>query len=164
MKTRVRAAVGSVVFLAVAPGVVAGVLPWWITRWRSHELWLPLRIVGAVLIVGGAAALLQAFARFVVEGLGTPAPVAPTERLVVGGLYRYVRNPMYIAVAATILGQALLLGRVVLVGYLVVFCGAVAGFVLGYEESTLRRSSERSTSATRKPCRGGGHVAVPGSS
>jgi protein-S-isoprenylcysteine O-methyltransferase Ste14 len=50
-----------------------------------------------------------------------------------------VRNPMYIAVAATILGQALLLGRVVLVGYLVVFCGAVAGFVLGYEEPTLRR-------------------------
>ena len=47
---------------------------------------------------GGAAVLLHAFARFVREGVGTPAPVAPTAHLVVGGLYRHVRNPMYVAV------------------------------------------------------------------
>jgi hypothetical protein len=57
--------------------------------------------------VAGAAMLIHAFARFVAEGLGTPAPVAPTAHLVVGGLYRYVRNPMYLAVIGTILGQAL---------------------------------------------------------
>ena len=51
--------------------------------------------------------LVQAFARFVAEGHGTPAPVAPTDRLVMGGLYRYVRNPMYLAVVAAITGQAL---------------------------------------------------------
>ena len=55
--------------------------------------------------------MLEAFARFVVEGVGTPAPVAPTNELVVGGLYRYVRNPMYLAVAAVILGQAAILGE-----------------------------------------------------
>ena len=55
-------------------------------------------MLGGVLVVAGAAVLVHAFARFVVEGLGTPAPVAPTEQLVVGGLYRYVRNPMYVAV------------------------------------------------------------------
>ena len=60
---------------------------------------------------------MHAFGRFVVEGLGTPAPVAPPEHLVVGGLYRYVRNPMYLAVAATIVGQALILGRPALLLY-----------------------------------------------
>jgi protein-S-isoprenylcysteine O-methyltransferase Ste14 len=84
-----------------------------------------------------AAVLVSAFARFVVEGIGTPAPVAPTERLVVGGLYRYVRNPVYLAVGATIVGQALLLGRPVLLVYALAFAATVAAFVHGYEEPTL---------------------------
>jgi len=90
-----------------------------------------------VLLVGGASVLLVAFARFVLEGLGTPAPVAPTERLVIGGLYRYLRNPMYLAVAATIIGQALILGRLVLLAYAVVFAAVVAVFVHAYEQPTL---------------------------
>jgi protein-S-isoprenylcysteine O-methyltransferase Ste14 len=98
-----------------------------------------LRGVGALLLVAGAAVLLSAFVRFVVEGLGTPAPVAPTEHLVVGGLYRYVRNPMYLAVAATIVGQALLLGQLVLLLYAAVFLAVVAAFVRWYEEPTLSR-------------------------
>lgn len=81
--------------------------------------------------------LVHAFARFVIEGLGTPAPVAPTERLVVGGLYRDVRNPMYLAVAATILGQALILGRPGLLVYAAAFGAAVVAFVQIYEEPTL---------------------------
>ena len=94
----------------VAPGVVAGLIPWWVTGWemRAVPYWAPLRVLGGVLIAAGVLVLLHAFLRFVVEGLGTPAPVAPTERLVVGGLYRYVRNPMYLAVGAIIFGQALL--------------------------------------------------------
>jgi protein-S-isoprenylcysteine O-methyltransferase Ste14 len=139
---KAKAALGSVVFLVVAPGVVAGLAPWLLTRWDAGDAppgGLPLRAFGAVLIVLGAAALLHAFARFVVEGLGTPAPVAPTERLVVGGLYRYVRNPMYLAVAATIVGQALLLGQPVLLLYVLAFAVVVAAFVYGYEEPTLRR-------------------------
>lgn len=68
-------------------------------------------LLGAVIAGVGLTVLLHAFTRFVIEGIGTPAPVAPTERLVVGGAYRYVRNPMYLAVAALILGQALLLGQ-----------------------------------------------------
>ena len=79
-----------------------------------------MRAGGAVLIVAGLAVLVPAFVRFVVEGAGTPAPVAQTDRLVVGGLYRYVRNPMYVAVVLVIVGQAVLLGRWVLVGYAVV--------------------------------------------
>jgi protein-S-isoprenylcysteine O-methyltransferase Ste14 len=91
------------------------------------------------LLAAGAGALVGAFFRFVVEGLGTPAPVAPTEHLVVGGLYRYVRNPMYLAVVATILGQAMLLGQPVLVLWAALVTAAVASFVHGYEEPTLSR-------------------------
>jgi protein-S-isoprenylcysteine O-methyltransferase Ste14 len=139
---KARAAVGSLVFLVLVPGVVAGLVPWWLTGWRVENplpYWVPLRVGGLILIAAGVVVLLQAFVRFVVEGLGTPAPVAPTERLVVGGLYRYVRNPMYLAVAAIIVGQALALGQPILLLYAGAFAGAVAAFVHWYEEPTLRR-------------------------
>jgi protein-S-isoprenylcysteine O-methyltransferase Ste14 len=130
------------VFLVLAPGVVAGLVPWLLTDWKVEEPfphWLPLRVIGAVLLVAGLAVLVHAFARFVREGLGTPAPVAPTERLVVGGLYRYVRNPMYLAVASIIVGQALLLGQLILLPYAALFGLAVWAFVRWYEEPTLER-------------------------
>ena len=139
---KARAAVGSVVFLVLVPGVVAGLVPWWLTGWRVQNplpYWVPLRVGGLILIAAGVVVLLQAFVRFVVEGLGTPAPVAPTERLVVGGFYRYVRNPMYLAVAAIIVGQALALGQSILLLYAGAFAVAVAAFVRWYEEPTLRR-------------------------
>jgi len=135
---RPSAAAGSALFFAVAPGVVAGVIPWALTGWETEsEWWPPLRVLGAVLIVAGAAVLVHAFARFVREGLGTPAPIAPTEHLVVGGLYRYVRNVMYIAVTTTIIGQALLLSQVVLLIWAAVAWAAMAAFVKSYEEPTL---------------------------
>jgi protein-S-isoprenylcysteine O-methyltransferase Ste14 len=137
---RLRAAIGTLIFLLVAPGVVAGLIPWWLTGWDARAIWWPLRVVGIALIVVGTVLLLEAFVRFVVEGLGTPAPVAPTEHLVVGGLYRYVRNPMYLAVAATIFGQALALGQPILLAYGAAFMVAVASFARWYEEPTLTRT------------------------
>jgi protein-S-isoprenylcysteine O-methyltransferase Ste14 len=136
---RIRAAIGSLVFLAVAPGVVGGLVPWLLTGWARHDWSLPVRLLGGAMIAFGLAFFLPAFIRFVVEGLGTPAPVAPTERLVVGGAYRHVRNPMYLAVGAVIVGQGLLLGQAVLLLYAMVFAVAVASFVHGYEEPTLAR-------------------------
>jgi protein-S-isoprenylcysteine O-methyltransferase Ste14 len=138
-RRRLRAAAGTVVFLVLAPGVVAGLVPWLLTGWDAHDTWVGLRVVGLVLIVAGSACLLEAFARFVVEGLGTPAPIAPTQQLVVGGLYRYVRNPMYLAVGGIIVGQALLLGRPILLGYAALFAAAVWAFVHWYEEPVLAR-------------------------
>ena len=137
-----RAIAGSALFLVVAPGVVAGLVPWLLTGWEAGDELadlLGLRVLGGILLAAGLAALLDAFARFVREGRGTPAPVAPTERLVVGGLYRYVRNPMYLAVEAAILGQALLLGRVVLLVYAAAVGVAFWAFVRMYEEPTLAR-------------------------
>jgi protein-S-isoprenylcysteine O-methyltransferase Ste14 len=83
--------------------------------------------------------LVQSFVRFVSEGGGTPAPVAPTEQLVVGGYYRYVRNPMYLAVIAVVLGQALLFGQPLLFVYTAAVAAAVVSFAHWYEEPALRR-------------------------
>ncbi len=137
---KLTAVAGSIVFLVIAPGVVAGLAPWWLTGWHTGSSYpLPVRAVGVAVIAAGAAVLLDAFARFAVDGLGTPAPVAPTERLVVRGPYRYVRNPMYLAVLAVIIGQALLLGRPVLLGYAAVVGAAFAAFVHWYEQPVLAR-------------------------
>lgn len=136
------AAAGSVVFFAIAPGVVAGLVPWWLTGWRVRgplAHWAPLRAAGLIMLIAGAIVLVQAFARFVAEGHGTPAPAAPTERLVIGGLYRYVRNPMYLAVVAAITGQALMLGQSILLGYAVAVWITTAAFVRCYEEPALAR-------------------------
>jgi protein-S-isoprenylcysteine O-methyltransferase Ste14 len=137
--SRARAVAGSFVFFLIAPGVVAWLMPWLLTGWEVHAWWPPLRVLGALMIGAGLVVLLEAFVRFAFEGIGTPAPVAPTERLVVGGAYRYVRNPMYLAVAALIVGQALVLGQATLFVYAAAVGVAVAAFVHGYEEPVLAR-------------------------
>ena len=135
---RPAAAAGSALFFAVAPLVVAGVMPYLLTGWEpGGDWWLPLRVLGAALIVAAGAVLVHAFVRFVVEGLGTAAPAAPTENLVVGGPYRYVRNVMYIAVTATVVGQALLLCRADLLIYAAIIWALMAAFARYYEEPTL---------------------------
>ena len=136
------AALGSALFFPLGPGTFVGLIPYLVTRWRLHRplrQHAPLRALSVVLLVCGLGVMIQATVRFVVEGLGTPAPVAAPHRLVVGGPYRYVRNPMYLAVEAIILGQALLLGQPVLLLYGAAFAVAVASFVHWYEEPTLRR-------------------------
>lgn len=140
-------------FFVLEPGVVAGLVPWWLTGWEIRQpvpFWMPLRVVGVALLVAGAGVLVHACVRFVVEGAGTPAPAAPTERLVVGGLYRHVRNPMYIAVAATVVGQALALGRPALLLYAAALCLVFAAFVHWYEEPVLARRFGRQYEAYRR--------------
>ena len=139
---KIMAALGSLIFFIVAPGFVAGVVPWWLTRWRLRDPftpWLPFRAFGALLIVCGTGVLLHAFWRFVAEGIGTPAPVAPPRHLVVGGLYQHVRNPMYLAVLAIIVGQSFALGELRLLFYAGAVFALFAAFVHGYEEPALRR-------------------------
>jgi protein-S-isoprenylcysteine O-methyltransferase Ste14 len=140
---RTSAIIGSALFFVVAPFLLAGVVPWWMTRWQFQPPLFDLfstRILGVLLILGGVPGLVDSFARFALEGLGTPAPVAPTRHLVVGGLYRYVRNPMYVSVVAGILGQALLFGDWRLLLYGGLFWLVCHAFVLAYEEPTLLKT------------------------
>jgi protein-S-isoprenylcysteine O-methyltransferase Ste14 len=142
MRRAVRAAIGTLLFLVVAPGTVAGLVPWLLSGWRMSEPFLGfggLRWIGGALIVAGIPPLLDSFRRFAQEGLGTPAPLYPTNRLIVTGLYRHVRNPMYVAVAAVILGQALLLANIPLLVWGAIVCLGFDLFVRLYEEPTLRR-------------------------
>ena len=99
-----------------------------------------VRWLGAALVAAALAVLLDSFARFALQGLGTPAPVLPPTRLVVTGLYRYVRNPMYVAILALTAGQALLLGDLRLAAWGALLWGGFHVFVVGYEEPALRRT------------------------
>jgi protein-S-isoprenylcysteine O-methyltransferase Ste14 len=140
---KLRAVAGSIVFLFVAPGIVAGVIPWSITRWQLAPPLFgveALRWVGALLLALGGVLLVETFSRFALQGLGTPAPIAPTKKLVVTGSYRFVRNPMYVAVVSLILGQGLWSGSWMVLGYGLVVWLTVHLFVLGYEEPTLSQS------------------------
>jgi protein-S-isoprenylcysteine O-methyltransferase Ste14 len=137
---KMTAVAGSGVFLLIAPGVVAGLVPRWLTGWQMGAAYpAPIQITGAALAAAGSAALLAAFAQFAIQGRGTPAPAVPTEHLVVRGLYRYIRNPMYLAVLAVITGQVLLLGRPILLGYAAAVAAASVAFVYGYEQPSLTR-------------------------
>ncbi|KQR06889.1 isoprenylcysteine carboxyl methyltransferase [Arthrobacter sp. Leaf145] len=139
-----RAWMGTFLFLFLAPGVVAGLIPWTISGWRLQDwgaAWV-VALIGWVAIAAGTVFLLHSFALFAMHR-GTPAPAAPTEALVVTGAYRHVRNPMYLAVLGIILGQSLLFGSWGLVAYAVTVLVAVVAFVKGYEEPTLTETYGR---------------------
>ena len=151
--TKRGAAVGSLIFLVAEPGLMGGLVPYRLTGWESADPPAALTVAGTVALVAGLAVLAHTVIRFVAEGLGTPAPVAPTQNLVVGGLYRFVRNPMYVAVIAIILGQAAILGRPVLLGYAAMFWAVVASFVRFYEEPTLAERHGARYAAYRRAVR-----------
>ena len=87
----------------------------------------------------GLPMVLDSFARFAIQGLGTPAPVLPTRHLVVTGLYRHVRNPMYVAVVTILIGEAIFFLSVPVLIEAGIFFILANLFVMGYEEPALRR-------------------------
>jgi len=138
--TRHEALIGSAVFFVLAPGTVAGLIPWLITHWRFGEgASASVSIVGGVIIALSLALLVECFVRFALKGEGTPAPLAPTARLVVTGAYARVRNPMYVAVTGLIFGQALLFASAGLIAYGITIWLAFLMFVIYYEEPRLQR-------------------------
>jgi protein-S-isoprenylcysteine O-methyltransferase Ste14 len=139
---RASAILGSAIFLVVAPGTLSIYVPWTLTHWRFAAPLLgffAFRVIGALMIVAGLPVLLDSFVRFAIQGLGTPAPIAPPQHLVVTGLYRHVRNPMYVAVSLLIFGQGMLFGSVRLLQYGLIVWLAFFVFVVLYEEPALTR-------------------------
>ena len=133
----------SALFFVIAPLVLAGFIPWSVTQWEFRPAFFGIdltRILGGILILIGVPGLLDSFARFALEGLGTPAPIGPPQELVVTGLYRYVRNPMYVALVAVIFGQALLFGEPSLLWYGALLWLFFHVVVVLYEEPTLKQT------------------------
>ena len=160
------AALGSAVFFVVGAGIFAGLIPWFSTGWRVREpvaYWAPMRVLGAMLLVAGLIVLVRALVRFVVEGLGTPAPIAAPERLVIDGPYRCVRNPMYVAILAAIVGQALLLGQLGLLPYPAAFGWWLRPAAADTRNRRSPAGSARTTRPTGARCPPGSPACAPGS-
>lgn len=139
----VAAIIGTIIFFFIAPFTLAGVVPYAATGWqvKSPEFaWPAAQAAGTALAGLGALMLIDSFARFALKGLGTPAPVFPTKRLVVDGLFRYVRNPIYVGVVLGVLGQALMFASPTLLVYGLFLWLGFHAFVIAYEEPTLRES------------------------
>jgi protein-S-isoprenylcysteine O-methyltransferase Ste14 len=126
--------------MVLLPGMIAGYVPYRYfglrdARWDHLG---PIRIVGLASFAAGVLLLLACVWEFARSGRGTLSPVDPPRELVVRGLYRYVRNPMYLAVSLILLGEALASGSNSLFGYWAVFFLLANVFVIGYEEPNLR--------------------------
>lgn len=155
---RTIAVLGSAVFFVVAPCTLAGLIPWSMTGWQLQPPFLGLELtrgIGAMMILAGVPGLVDAFARFALQGLGTPAPIAPPRNLVVTGLYRYVRNPIYVAVVAIILGQAVLMGDRRLIVYGALLWLFFHFWVVVYENPRSSRRLGVSTRRSAPPSRAG---------
>ena len=132
-------ALKSLLFLIVAPGMVAGYIPLSLLRNASQINTgvfafnaLPLWAIGAII-------LLWSFWNFLAQGRGTPAPIDPPKELVATGFYRYTRNPMYVGILLVIIGHFLWFGFWNLLIYAVVVFIAFNTFITYYEEPTLRK-------------------------
>lgn len=134
-------ALRSLLWTILLPGMVAGFIPWrffGVSQARP-DFANPIDLLALLIIAAGVALLAACIWEFASRGRGTLSPADPPKELVVQGLYRYVRNPMYVAVSAIVLGEALLARSTALLVYWAVFFTLVNVFVRFYEEPALRR-------------------------
>jgi len=131
----------SLLWTVLLPGTVTGYLPWRFfgLDWGAFHLAGPVDAIGLLCILAGCALLVSCIVEFAVAGRGTLSPADPPRHLVVRGLYRYVRNPMYLSVTTIVLGEALLARSQALAVYWAFWFLCANLFVLGYEEPALRR-------------------------
>ena len=132
----------TILFTILFPGAVTGLVPYLIeSNYTALGLDLGVgRFAGLPVAIAGVLIYLATAGAFALIGRGTPMPLLPTETLVVEGLHRYVRNPMYIGVLSVILGEALWLESGLLLLYMAFVFTAFNTFIRVYEEPTLRRS------------------------
>ena len=130
----------SLFFLILVPGLLIGVFPYMISTTDTELISLgALSYLASPLLFLGWVAMLWCFWNFSVNGKGTPAPIDPPKELVVIGLYRYVRNPMYVAGLITLLGWILWSPSLPLILAFFLFLLATHLFVTLYEEPTLKK-------------------------
>jgi protein-S-isoprenylcysteine O-methyltransferase Ste14 len=144
---------GNVMFLLAGPGLEAGVGPWVIVAVAGSDIdgWpVALRVLGGLLMLAGVAVLLDVFVRFVRDGAGTPSPAAPTARLIAGGAFGHVRNPMYVATTTIIVGEGLAFAQPVLLVGAAAYAAAMGTLAATIEEPRLARRFGASYDAYRR--------------
>lgn len=135
----------SLLWTILCPGTVTLLLPWLILSnplyAQQHRAWF--QWAGLVPIIAGGSTLLWCIYSFARHGKGTLSPADPARRLVVTGMYRYVRNPMYVGVMGLLLGEALLFGSWPLLGYSATVFLMFNLFIRLHEEPYLRHQFGR---------------------
>ena len=134
-------ALRSLFFAIVVPGTVAVLIPYLIVSRGGAGIarpWTPLHFLSLVVMIVGAAVLVRCIWDFAAKGRGTLAPIDPPKQLVVQGLYRYVRNPMYLGVLILLLGETAFFRSSALLQYTLAWFIVVNLFVVLYEEPSLR--------------------------
>ena len=126
------------VFTVVVPGTFAGLLPVLIVGDRAVAGGATLALACGLFAFGLVIYLRSAW-DFAMFGSGTPAPMDAPKRLVTQGFYRYMRNPMYVAVLTVVVGWATLFGAVILAGYAILLFVLFSLFIRLYEEPRLAR-------------------------
>lgn len=138
-------AVRSLLWTILFPGFFAGYVPWRFFGLGQLRLELnPTSLLGLICVGLGVVLLAACIVEFARVGRGTLSPLDPPRHLVIRGLYKYVRNPMYLSVTTIVLGEVLLTRSLALAIYWVIWFVCVNLFVMGYEEPTLRRRFGRS--------------------
>ena len=143
----------SVFFIILLPGTVAGYVPLRVLRSAGQLRWPTLSLpacLAALTALAGVVVLLASVWEFFAAGHGTLAPIDPPRQLVVSGLYRFTRNPMYTGVVAVLLGQAWFFSSVLLLEYAVTVLLCFHLFVVFYEEPSLESRFGESYLAYRK--------------
>lgn len=135
--------VRNLIFTVLQPGLVAGLFPYLLLRSDYQafwpETWAFRQLTGAGLFAFGFVILIVCIVRFATEGRGTLSPVDPTKKLVVKGLYRFSRNPMYVGVTSMLAGEILFWPSLKLAVYAAFVFAAFNLFIYFHEEPRLRR-------------------------
>ena len=147
--------IGAAIFTVLVPGSVTVFLPYYILDRSVPEIgaWGPLQLLAAAILVVGAGTYFRCLWDFVIAGHGLPSPVDHPKKLVVCGLYRYVRNPMYVGVLLVLIGEGLLLRSIVLIWYALAVLALVHVYILVYEERYLQYRFGQSYTEYRKEVR-----------
>lgn len=128
----------TLIFTVVAPATVTIYFPYYLSG-GVNARFEGFAVLGFLPIVAGTMVYLRRAWDFSITGRGTPAPIDPPKTLVIRGLYRYVRNPMYVGIVCILIGESILLAS----SRMVVYTGSVFVlfnlFIVLYEEPALRR-------------------------
>ena len=133
----------NLLFTILQPGLVAGLIPLWITGVRINsifdEVWQLHHYIGTIAFLIGFIIMLWCIISFAVKGRGTLSPVDPTKKLVISGLYHFSRNPMYVGVILILIGEAIFFQSANLWVYLLFVFVGFNIFVIHIEEPRLRK-------------------------